>query len=397
MLAEQIKQLSRQVAPRVVEIRRDIHANPELSLKEQRTAALVADELRTLGLEVNTGWVGTGVAGILKGVHPGKTVMLRADMDALPIQEETGLPYASKNEGVMHACGHDGHTAVLLGAAHVLCALKEQIHGTIKFYFQPSEEANNGAGDSVKQGILENPRVDYALGLHLWGPLEKGKVAVRKGPIMACNVEFKFRLIGKGGHGSMPHTAIDPIAMTVCAISNINHALDRSLSPFDSSVVSFCSIHGGNCYNVIPEYVDVVGTARAFDQTVIGKISSVMEKTLASVAESWGGRYEFTFDSSIPPLVNDDEITGIVKHSVEKMIGSDMVYDLPNPEMGSEDFSHYACAVPSSFFFVGIAEDLKNPPIHHNKGFAWNDDVLETAVSVMSMAAFDILDSKAGS
>jgi len=390
-IEEQIRQLAQEASPWVIKIRRDIHAHPELSMEEERTGALVAEELRNLGLDVTIGWVNTGVVGILKGAHPGKTVMLRADMDALPIQEAADLPYASKNKGVMHACAHDGHTAALLGVARVLSSLKDSIYGTVKFFFQPSEAIYNAARDAVRQGVLKNPDVDYALGMHLWGPLEKGKIAVRKGPMMASPCIFKFQVIGKGGHGAMPQNAIDPIAMTVCAINDINYAISRRLSPYEHSVISFGSIHGGTAYNIIPEYVEVVGTVRAFDQAQIDMISGLMEKVLAGVTESWGGSYTFDFDSENPPVINDDETTEKVRRAAEKIAGKEMVCELANPDMGAEDFSFYGREVPASFFFVGIADDVENPPVHHNDNFAWDDNVLQNAVEVMSMAALEVL------
>jgi len=390
-LEEKIKQLAQEISPRIIEIRRDIHEYPELSMEEKRTGALVAKELQNLGLDVSTGWVAHGVVGILKGKHPGKTIMLRADMDALPIQEATGLPYASKVKGVMHACAHDGHTAILLGVAKILCALKDSIHGTVKFFFQPSEEIYNAAKDAVKQGVLENPKVDYALGMHLWGSMEKGKVAVRKGPMMASPCIFKLTVTGKGGHGAMPQNTIDPIAMAVCAINDINYALSRRLSPYDNTVISFCSIHGGTTYNIIPEEVEIVGTVRAFDQDQIDMISTLMEKVLAGVTESWGGSYTFDFDSDNPPVINDDDVTEKVRRAAEKMVGKDMVSELPNPDMGAEDFSFYGREVPASFFFMGISDDADNPAIHHNEKFAWDDSVLQSAVEVMSMAALEVL------
>jgi len=390
-LEEKIKQLAQEVAPRVIEIRRDIHANPELSMEEKRTGALVAEELQSLGLDVSTGWVKYGVVGILKGAHPGKTIMLRADMDALPIQEAASLPYASKNDGVMHACAHDGHTAILLGVAKVLSSLKDSIHGTIKFFFQPSEEIYNAAKDAVEQGVLEKPKVDYALGMHLWGPMEKGKIAVRKGPMMASPCIFKIKIIGKGGHGAMPQNTIDPIAMTVCAINDINYALSRKLGPYEHSVISFGSIHGGTTYNIIPDHVEVVGTVRAFEQEKIDMISNLMEKVLAGVTEGWGGSYTFEFDSENPPVINDENVTEKVRRAAEKMAGKDMVSELPNPDMGAEDFSFYGREVPASFFFMGISDDIENPAIHHNENFAWDDSVLQSAVEVMSMAALEVL------
>jgi len=390
-LKEQIKSISQEISPWVIDIRRDIHANPELSMEETRTGALAAEEMRKMGLEVTTGWTSTGVVGILKGGKPGKTLMLRADMDALPIQEKTGLAYASKNDGVMHACAHDGHVAALLGVARVLTQLKDQIPGTIKFFFQPSEEYNQGALDSVNQGVLENPKVDCVLGLHLWGPLGKGKVYVRKGPFMANCCVFNFRIIGNGGHGAMPQNTVDPIAMTICAINDITFAFSRKKSPYDQSVISFCAVNGGSTYNIIPHYVDVIGTVRAFDAEHVKMISSTMDKILKGVTESWGGSYTFDFNSEIPPVINNAEMTEKVQKAAEIMIGKEKVLELPNPEMGSEDFSYYSEKVPGSFFFVGIADDENNPPIHHNEGFAWDDSVLQSAVEVMSMSAFEVL------
>lgn len=394
IIEKKIKKLAREVTPWVIDIRRDIHAHPEIGMEEVRTGALIAEELRKLDLdEVTTGWVENGVVGILKGAHPGKTVMLRADIDAIPIQENTGLPYASKIPEVMHACGHDGHTAALLGVAKVLCDLKEHIHGTVKFFFQPSEEINDAAGDAIKQGVLENPTVDTVLGMHLWGPMEKGKVGVRKGAIMAAPCIFKFKVIGKGGHGSMPETTIDPIAITCCAINDINYALGRMFGAFDNFVVSFGGIKGGREYNVIPEHVDVIGTVRAFDKELIDKIATVMENVLAGVVKGWGAEYEYEFDSSIPPLINDPKITEVVKVAAEKMVGADNVSELENPTMGAEDFCRYADVVPSSYFFLGISDDLENPALHHNESlFVWDDSVLETAVEIVSMSAFEILD-----
>ena len=390
-MVEQIKKIAAQVTPWAVEIRRHIHAHPELSMEEKLTSALVAEKLQEMGLEVTSGIINHGVMGILKGDHSGPTVLLRADMDALPLQEKTDLPYSSTVPGVMHACGHDGHTALVLGVAKTLSQLKEQIHGTVKFFFQPAEEIGTVCEDFVKEGILENPKVDYALGVHLWGPLKKGTIHVRKGAIMSSTCKFKFRIIGKGGHGSAPQETIDPVAMTICALNDIYVALNRQISPFDNCAVSFCTIHGGQVFNIIPEHVEVEGTIRGFDMDLIARVTQSVESILDGVTKSFGGTYEFEYDHSLPPVINDEKMTERFKASAEKICGKDAVAELEHPSMGSEDYSFISEKVPSCYFFLGISDDMENPPIHHNQHFSWDDSVLQTGIEAMSMATIDLL------
>lgn len=392
VIEDQIRGLAANNLDRIIEIRRELHRHPELGFQEYRTADAVRAELDKLGIPHHT-ICETGVVGILEGKHPGRVVMLRADMDALPVEETCDLPFKSENPGVMHACAHDGHTAGLLGTAMVLSELREHIHGTVKLLFQPSEEDYDAAIKVCNAGVLKNPDVDYALGLHLWGPVKEGMVAVRHGAIMAAPGVFKFRVKGKGGHGALPQMTIDPVAITCSAVNSIPVTLQRRLSPFDNYVVSFCSIHAGSAYNIIPEYVDVIGTFRTFDARMTKEVPALMEQVLKGIVESQGGTYEFSVSSNIPALVNDDFVTDQVRNAAEKMIGKERVFELPNPAMGGEDFSIYAERVPSSFFFVGISPDPENPTVHHNGSFAWDDSVLRVCAEVMSMAAIELLNS----
>jgi amidohydrolase len=260
--ADQLKSLCRQFLPRAIELRRHFHRHPELGHQEFGTARIVADELRKLGIEVTEEVEATGVVGILRGAHPGKTLMLRADMDALPIQENTGLEYESIVPGQMHACAHDGHTANLLGVAMVLSRLRDHLHGAVKFIFQPDEEYDSGAKAMIQLGVLENPKVDVAFGLHLWGSVPEGKVQIKGGPFMAAPDKFTFTVIGKGGHAAMPHLCVDPVLLTVQVINAMQTIISRKKSPFNPAVISYCSLNAPSEYNTIPDEVTVTGTIR---------------------------------------------------------------------------------------------------------------------------------------
>lgn len=368
---------------------------PELGHREFKTAKVVADELRRLDIEVAKNVSKTGVVGILEGKYPGKTLLLRADMDALPIQENTDLAYKSKIDGVMHACGHDGHTASLLGVAMILSELKEYLHGRVKFVFQPDEEYVSGAREMIEGGILENPKVDAAFGLHLWGSYQEGSVKVKPGPIMAAPDKFVFKVIGKGGHGSTPHLCVDPIMIMVQAINNMQAIISRRKSTFNPAVISFCAIKADSEYNTIPEEVEVTGTIRTFDPDLRLWIIDAMEKVLKATAESQGAKYKFIIDEdfALPPVINDYGLTDLVQNAAERVIGKESVEVLREPLMAAEDFAYFSEKVPSAFFLVGISPD-ENELIHHSPNFQWNDDVLYTTVCVMAQAAVDFLTEK---
>ncbi len=392
MATEKIKELCEKHYEEVAALRRRFHQNPELGHEEFETASVVAKELKKLGMEVTENVEKTGVVGLLKGKHPGKTLMLRADMDALPIQEQADVPYRSIKDGVMHACGHDGHTANLIGVAKVLSQLTEYLHGTVKFVFQPDEEYDSGARAMVEQGILENPKVDAAFGLHLWGSVPEGEVRIKGGPFMAAPDKFVFKIIGKGGHASMPHLCVDPILLTAQAINQIQSIVSRRISPFQSAVISVCSIHAPSEYNTIPDEVTATGTIRSFDVDLRKKIIQEMERTLKGVVEPHGARVEFEVveDYALPPVVNDEYLASLMKMSALKVLDEDKVKEPEEPVMGGEDFAFFSQVVPSCFFFVGIAANGQEV-LHHSPDFQWEDKNLKTAMLVMSQGAVDYL------
>ena len=392
MYTEEIKKLCNKYLSNIIEYRHYFHMYPELGRKEYNTAKIVADELRKLDIEVFENVSKTGVVGILKGKYPGKTVLLRADMDAIPIQENTDVPYKSTIDGVMHACGHDGHTATLLGVAMILSELRNEMHGNVKFVFQPDEEYGDGAKSMVEGGILENPHVDAAFGLHFWGSFSEGEIKVKHGPAMAAPDKFIFRVIGKGGHGSTPHLCVDPIMITVQAINNMQSIISRRKNTFSPAVISFCSINAESEYNTIPEVVEVIGTIRTFDPSLRLWIIESMEQVLKGVAESQGGKYEFIIDEAyaLPPVINNYKLTDLVQNAAEKVLGTEKVAELAEPLMAAEDYAYFSQAVPSSFFFVGISPD-GNEVTHHSPNFEWNDKNLYTSTTVMSQVAIDFL------
>ena len=392
MSTDQLKALCRQFLPRAIELRRHFHRHPELGHQEFGTARIVADELCKLGIETTEKVEATGVVGILKGAHPGRTLMLRADMDALPIQENTGLDYESVVPGQMHACAHDGHTANLLGVAMVLSQLRDQLHGTVKFIFQPDEEYDSGAKAMIQLGVLESPTVDAAFGLHFWGSVPEGQVHIKGGPFMAAPDKFTFKVIGKGGHAAMPQLCIDPVLLTVQAINAMQTIISRKKSPFTPAVISYCSLNAVSEYNTIPDEVSVTGTIRTFDADLRNWIIKEMEATLKGVTESQGARYEFTIaeDFALPAVVNDHGLAELVTKAARKVLDPELVVEPKEPSMGAEDFSYFSQKVPSCFFFVGIAP-AGTEVVHHSPDFQWDDKNLETAMLVLAQAAVDYL------
>lgn len=312
-------------------------------------------------------------------------------MDALPIKEEINLEYKSKVDGVMHACGHDGHTAALLGTAMILNELKDKLKGNVKLIFQPAEEGDGGAKIMIEEGVLENPKVDAAFACHLWGEVKEGCIKLKNGPIMASSDDFKFKILGKGGHGATPHLCIDPINIAIQVISNIQIFVNRKINPLEPVVLSFCSIHGGEGINSIPDEVEVTGTIRTFDNDTRDFIIKAFEDILRTVTESQGAKYIFQCESFAPPVINDYHMTELVKMSACQILGKDKVLEAKEPDMGAEDFAFFSNSVPSALFFVGIMKEKKI--IHHNGNFAWNDENLLTACQCLSQIVVNFLNS----
>jgi amidohydrolase len=377
-------------------LRRDFHRHPELGFRELRTAGIVAQELESLGIEVTKGVGKTGVVGLLEGAKPGPTLLLRFDMDALPITEETGAEYASQNQGVMHACGHDGHTAIGLTVAKMLHAHRDELAGTIKFCFQPSEEGNNGEATGgaemmMRDGLLENPKVDMSLALHLWNEKPLGWLGVTKGPMMAGGDIFNVRIIGKGGHGAIPDTTIDPVIAAANIVSALQTIVARNVAPLETAVVSVTSIHGGTAFNVIPPEVNLEGTLRSFDLGVRQKVIARFEQITRGVGEAMGCQVEINIKRITPPLVNNESITSRVQETAQRLLGESTL-DTEYQTMTAEDMAYMQEKVPGCFFFVGSNDKARHLDYgHHHPKFDFNEEALLRGSALMAAAAMDIL------
>jgi amidohydrolase len=389
MLSSEVKRLVEKYCSRGIEIRRHIHRYPELSGGEAETAKLAADTLREFGIETRAGIAGHGVLGLIRGAKPGKTVLLRADMDALAVNEAADTPYRSVRPGVMHACGHDGHTAGLLIAAMALSELKNDIPGTIKLMFQPAEETTGGARPMIEAGILEDPHVDAAFGCHLWGAVPEGVVQVKAGPLMASPDEFEITLRGPGGHGALPHATVDLMVLAAELILRFQIIVSRRKNALEPAVLSVCTVHGGEAVNVIPDKVQLAGTIRTFSEDVRSFIPREMEKSVRCLCEEAGADYSFKTERRYPPLINDPSAAAIVRRAAAKVAGADKVLEA-EPNMGGEDFAYIAEKTPSAFFFLGIARDGK-PVIHHSPYFQWDDGALATYARCLCQTALDFL------
>ena len=378
---------------KVYDIRHQIHMNPELGFEEYETSKLVASELEKLGIEVTKNVAKTGVVGLIKGGYPGKTVALRADMDALRINEEGDYEFKSKNPGVMHACGHDGHTASLLGVAMMLNEMKDELHGNVKLIFQPAEEVEGGALPMIKEGVLENPKVDAVFGGHLWGSIEEGKVAVKHGAMMASPDIFTIKINGKGGHAGVPHASVDPVPIMAQVITALQTIVSRKNDPTNPLVISCCNVHSGECHNAIPTEALIQGTVRTLNNDTRDFAEETIEKFVKGIVESQGASYEFEFIRQFPPLVNDKNMADVLEKAAKKIVGDENVFELATPSMGGEDFAFYTEEVPSSFAFVGMTKDVENPILHHNAKFAWEDNNMKNLAQTLAQVAIDFLNN----
>ena len=387
---------AKELFPYTQSLRRDFHMHPELGFREIRTGGIVAKELESLGIEVTKGVGKTGVVGLLEGAKPGPALLLRFDMDALPISEETGAEYASQIQGVMHACGHDGHTAVGLTVARILHAHRDELAGTIKFCFQPSEEGNNGeetggAEMMMRDGLLESPNVDMSLALHLWNEKPLGWLGVTKGPVMAGGDIFNVRIIGKGGHGAIPDTTIDPVIAAANIVSALQTIVARNVAPLETAVVSVTSIHGGTAFNVIPPEVNLEGTLRSFDIGVRQKVIDRFEQITRGVAAAMGCQVELNIKRITPPLVNNQLITSRVQETAQRLLGESKL-DTEYQTMTAEDMAYMQEKVPGCFFFVGSNDKSRGLDYgHHHPKFDFNEEALIRGSALMAAAAMDLL------
>lgn len=375
-------------------IRRDLHQHPELAFEEVRTAGIIADTLDQLGLEVRRGLGKTGVVGVLRGGQASegsRTIMIRADIDALPIQEANDVPYRSQAPGKMHACGHDGHVAIGLTVAHVLAAQRDALPGTITFAFQPAEERASGAAEMIRDGALRDPAPDAVIGLHLWSPFPVGTVGVKAGPIFASADEIVLRVRGRGGHGAMPELNVDPIVIAAQIVSTLQTLISREIAPFHPAVVTIGSIHGGTAFNVIADEVELRGTVRTYDPADRAHLLRRIGELAQHVAQSMRGTCDLANDIGIPPCVSDPRMASLVRRAAAATVGEDHVQPDCMQTVG-DDMAYFLNAVPGCYFLVGagnVARGITAP--HHNAHFDIDEGALTIGTEILARGALTFL------
>jgi amidohydrolase len=399
-----IDQETTKVTPAVTEIRHQLHQNPELSNREEKTAALVADYLRKLGLEVRTGIARHGVVALLKGGRPGPVVAVRADMDALPVTEQTNLPFASKvrstylgqEVGVMHACGHDIHTAVQLGVASVLTAMRADLPGTVKFIFQPAEEGpppgeEGGAELMVKEGVLQNPRPAAIFGLHAYSEMAVGDIGYSEGAALSAADTWEVKIVGKQAHGARPELSIDPVVTAAQFVQALQTIRSRTMSGHEPGVVTIGTIHGGQRHNIIPAEVSLTGTIRTFRPEMSALAEKRLREILKGVTEANGATGEVVrYERGAPATINDTTLTRETIPALERAVGKNRVSKIP-PAMGSEDFSFFANEVPGFFYRLGQVKPGTTSGDHHTPTFLADDGSIPVGVKAMSYILYDYL------
>jgi amidohydrolase len=370
---ENIHQLVSEHKDLIIKMRRDLHRIPETAYTEKKTSAYVADYLNSLGLEVQTEIAQYGVVGLLKTDRPGPTLMIRADMDALPLEEDTGLDFASQHEGVMHACGHDAHMTMVLGAATVFSRIKNELIGNIKFLFQPAEEGPGGAKPMIEAGVMENPKVDYSIGCHVWPDIPEGTIGVRSGPFLAAMDRFDLKIKGRGGHGAMPHLCKDALEVGTQVVNALQRIASRHMDPLEPTVVTVGTFHAGTAFNIIPGEAELSGTTRTFNPETWNTWEARIEKVIRGVCESMGVDFELKYSPGYPVTINDESAAEVVRRCAAKVVGEDRVVEPPKT-MGGEDFAFYAQKSKGCFFALGVGRESAAPV--HNPKFDFNEDVL---------------------
>lgn len=372
----------------IIKMRRDLHRIPETAYTEKKTSAYVADYLNSLELEVQTGIAQYGVVGLLKTDRPGPTLMIRADMDALPLKEDTGLDFASEHEGAMHACGHDAHMTMVLGAATVFSKIKNEISGNIKFIFQPAEEGPGGAKPMIEAGVMKNPKVDYSIGCHVWPDIPEGTIGVRSGPFLAAMDRFDLKIKGKGGHGAMPHLCNDALEVGTQVVNALQRIASRHTDPLEPTVVTVGTFHAGTAFNIIPGEAELSGTTRTFDMETWNTWEARLKKVIRGVCESMGVDFELKFSPGYPVTINDESAAEVVRRCAAKVVGEDRVVEPPRT-MGGEDFAYYAQKSKACFFALGVGR--KGAVSVHNPKFDFNEDVMLLGMETHCQVGLELL------
>ena len=399
-LADELRDAIASRRPQLVELRRHFHMRPELAMEERATAATVAEHLRASGLEVREGVGGTGVVGVLRGdvgasggrPSPGPTLLVRADMDALPVEERNTCEYVSRTPGRMHACGHDGHTAIALVLAELLAGRRADLRGNVKFAFQPAEEQVQGAAAMVADGVLRDPDVDAAIGLHLWSPLYVGQIVAQPGPFFASADSLTLRVRGRGGHGAMPHLNVDPILAAAHIVTAAQTLVSREISPFNPAVVTFGMIHGGTAGNIIADEVELGGTVRAYSAADREHLLRRLGELAQSVAAGLRASAELEVGSGCGPCVNDAEIAALMRRAAVATVGAEHVITSDARQSVSDDMGVFLDAVPGCYILVGTGNPERGITApHHSNRFDIDEDALPIGVEVLARAALEYL------
>lgn len=391
---------AQELFPYTQSLRRDFHMHPELGFREIRTGGIVAKELEALGIEVTKGVSKTGVVGLLEGAKPGPTLLIRFDMDALPIVEETGAEYASQNNGVMHACGHDGHTSIGLTVAKILHSRREELAGTIKFCFQPSEEGNNGedvggAEMMMRDGVLDSPKVDKTLSLHLWNEKPLGWLGIAGGPVMAGAEIFTIKVTGKGGHGAIPNATVDPIVAAAHIVNALQTIVSRNVAALETAVVSVTTVNAGTAFNVIPQTAELTGTIRTFDIRVRQRVVERFEQIARGVGQAMGCQIDVNVKRMTPALINDNAIASKVQDAARRVLSESDLDTSGYITMGAEDMAFMQEKVPGCYFFVGSANKERHLDYgHHHPKFDFDEEALFHASALMASAVLEVLNDR---
>ena len=385
---DEIKHLLKKHSDTIIQIRRDLHQIPETAYTEAKTSVYVANRLKKLGLEIRTEIAKYGVLGVQRFSASGKTLMLRSELDALPVKEETNLPFASTHEGVMHACGHDGHMAMVLGAALVLRELEGNLSGRINYVFQPAEEGPGGAKPMIDEGVMDNPKVDYTLGCHLWPGIQEGQVGVKEGPLMAAMDRFDLVIKGKGGHGAMPHLCVDALDVGTQIVNALQRVVSRQMNPLSPTVITVGEFHAGTTFNIIPGEARLSGTTRTFDREVWRSWPQRIETIVKGICDAMGATHALDYQPGYPVTENDIWMADEIRKVAESVVGADNVI-APEPTMGGEDMSFFLERSRGCFYFLGVGREGCAPL--HNPHFDFNEEILLRGVEIYCRAAVRLL------
>lgn len=387
-----VKEKVREIEQEIIEIRRDFHKYPELSNQEFRTMDKICEYLDDWDIEYQKGVAETGVVAIIRGRKQGKTVALRGDIDALPMEEANEVTYKSVHQGVMHACGHDVHTAILLGVGKIFKQMEESLEGNIKLFFQPAEETTGGAERMIKEGCLENPKVDYVLGLHVSPFLEVGKVEIKQGKLYAASDMLTIKIKGRSSHGASPNQGVDPVVIAANVVLSLQTIISRNLSPFQPAVLTLGVISGGTKENIIPNEVEMRGILRTLDQETRRYTKERMKDIIENIPKGLGGKGELIIRESYAPLINDKEVTQKIGAVMKNILGKENVIEKENPNLGAEDFSYFAQAVPSCFYELGCKNDGEGVICDlHSNTFQVNEECIAVGICLQVENALALL------